>query len=188
MRRTTLLVPIPEAEEATARWWPSWDPPKARGIPAHVTILFPFVPARDVDEALCERLREAAAEVRACEVAFARVARFARTVYLAPDPAEPFVELVRQVRQRFPAFEPYGGAHAAVVPHLSVLTTADEDLLDRAAAEVAEALPLRTTASELVLMEELEHGGWQPRARFPLARRTARGGPGGTSVGRSVRR
>jgi len=53
-----LLVPVPEAE-ATSRWWELWDPPKERGVPAHVTVLYPFLRERDVTSPVLDGLREA---------------------------------------------------------------------------------------------------------------------------------
>jgi 2'-5' RNA ligase len=174
VRRTTLLVAVPEAEPVTSHWWPSWDPPMARGIPAHVTILFPFLPARDVSGNVLDAVGAAVAEVSAAPVTFRHVARFPRTVYLAPEPAAPFAELVARIVARFPGLAPYGGAHDRVVPHLTVVTTADEAVLDRAAGEVVAALPLRTSLREVLLMEEMEHGGWRQRAAFPLRARARR--------------
>ena len=41
-------------------------------------------------------------------------------VYLAPEPAAPFVALTEAVGAEFPGFPPYGGAFDEVVPHLTI--------------------------------------------------------------------
>ncbi len=40
-------------------------------------------------------------------------------MWLAPDPAHPFVELIERLATEF-GVRPYGGAHGEVVPHLTV--------------------------------------------------------------------
>ncbi len=168
MSRTTLLVPVPEAEPATAGWWPEWDPPKARGIPAHVSVLFPFLRLQQLDGDALRRIGEAAATVPAFAFTLARVGRFPSTVYLAPEPATGFADLTRDIDRRFPGVEPYGGVHVRIVPHVTVLTCQDTELLDRAASEVATALPIAARASAVWLMGEQPHGGWERLTVFPL--------------------
>ena len=168
MSRTTLLVPVPEAEAATAGWWPEWDPPKARGIPAHVSVLFPFLHAHELDDAARARIAEAAAAVRAFPFTLARVGRFPATVYLAPEPSSGFAALTSGIEDRFPGVHAYGGVHVRLVPHLTVLTGADKALLERAADEVATTLPISAHATAVWLMGEREHGGWERLASFPL--------------------
>ncbi len=166
---SALLVPIPEAEPATARWWPLWQPEKAKGIPAHVTVLFPFLRRADLDAAARDAIAEVAAGVAPFDVSFSEIGRFPATVYLAPDPAAPFAELTRLVVARFPDHPPYRGTHGSQsVPHLTVLTCPDADLLRQAEREIAGALPVHSRVEELWLTVEQEHGGWQLDRVFPL--------------------
>ncbi len=168
MTRTTLLVPAHEAEPATAGWWSEWEPPKARGIPAHVSVLFPFVRTHQLDDDALQRVADAAAAVPAFPYRLVRVGRFPSTVYLEPEPAAGFAALTTGVEERFPGVRAYGGVHVRLVPHLTVLTCADRTLLDRAALEVATALPIDARATAVWLMGEREHGGWERLESFPL--------------------
>ena len=43
MSETALIVEVSEAEEAVHEWRARHDSVAARGVPAHVTVLFPFV-------------------------------------------------------------------------------------------------------------------------------------------------
>lgn len=168
---STLLVPIPEADDVTSPFWPDWAPPKARGVPAHVSILFPFLRKRALTGEALGQIAEAAAAVAPFTVRFRRTGRFEHTVFLVPEPARPFAELTRQIVARFPASPPYRGAHGtALNPHLTVLTCPDEKALGRAEREVRLSLPLRSRVRELCLMVEDEHGGWRQHRSFPLGR------------------
>jgi hypothetical protein len=168
--RTTLLVPVLDAEPATAGWWPEWEPPKARGIPAHVSVLFPFLHRPEIGDEQLALLAEAAGAVQPFDFALTSIGRFPQTVYLAPRPATGFTELTRGVEERFPGMRAYGGIHVRHVPHLTVLTCTDQRLLDRAAAEVGMSLPIRSRATHMWLMAEREHGGWERVRSFPLGR------------------
>lgn len=166
---STLLVSIPEAEPVTARYWPAWEPPKPRGVPAHVSVLFPFLRRRELTTEAIALIGEAAGGVDPFDVAFARTGRFEWTVFLVPEPAAPFSELAQRLVERFPTAKPYRGFHGDVLnPHLTVLTCADAEALDRAEAEVRKSLPLRSRVQELWLLVEDDHGGWKRWHTFSL--------------------
>lgn len=51
--RSALVVPVSEASEAVDAWLERTATAKpSAGIPAHITIVFPFVPARSIDKAV----------------------------------------------------------------------------------------------------------------------------------------
>lgn len=164
--RTALLAPVPEAS-ATERFWPLWEPPHQPGIPPHVTVVFPFLRPAELTEEVMASLRAAIRRFGAFDVTFRRVGRFPATVWLAPDPAGPFVELTRAVGSAIPGTSPYGGAHEKIVPHLTVATGSDPEMLDRIAGEAASLLPLHAHIHEIWLMATSD-GRWEPHTRFPL--------------------
>jgi 2'-5' RNA ligase len=157
--RTALVIVVPEAEPHVAELRLAHDASAARGVPAHITILFPFAPPDAVDE---EGIRELIASHRAFAFELATVEHFDDGVtYLAPVPAEPFAQLTRAVAARWPAYQPYEGLHDEVTPHLTV----GECRLD-----LDPPLPLSCRAHEVALLEEEEPGGrWRLRRRFPLS-------------------
>src|SRR3954451_2157552 len=71
----------------------------SHGMPPHVTLLVPAPP--DV-EAIAEVLFAFAA----FEVVFARLERFPGTMWLAPEPAQPFARMIDALVQRFPEYPP----------------------------------------------------------------------------------
>ena len=168
---SALLIPVPEAEPAAGAWRRSHTPSGAAGVPAHITLLYPFLPPEQVTASVTTALRSFFAAVPASRFALTSVDRFPSVVYLAPEPAAPFVELIRALADRFPDHPPYGGTHETIVPHLTVAATEDADVLERAAAELAHAVPLEAVGREAWLMAEGEDGRWRTRERFTLAGR-----------------
>jgi hypothetical protein len=157
-RRTALIVPVPEAEPSVGAIRLANDSSAARGVPAHITILFPFLPADELDEAA---LRELFGRFPAFDFALDGVARFEDGhVWLRPDPAWRFADLTAAVSQRWPTHPPYEGAFDEVIPHLTVSETP---------LELELALPIACRAREVVLIEEEEpDGSWRTRAPFEL--------------------
>lgn len=132
-----------------------------------MTLLFPFRPAAEVDDALLADLRDFFARVESFEVAFDRVGRFEEVAYLAPEPAKPFVELTLALVARY-GYLPYGAEFDEIVPHLTIVNRAPPALLDEVERELAGELPIRARATEAALLEEGADGVWRPRAGFTL--------------------
>jgi len=114
------VVEVPEAASAVDRWRErtSYAKPSA-GVPAHVTILFPFVPAARLDGAVVEALRAVAAVFEPIAYELRETRRFPGVLYLAPVPPEPFLALTDAVASAFPAYPPYEGAFDEVIPHVT---------------------------------------------------------------------
>jgi 2'-5' RNA ligase len=173
--RSTVIIPVPEAADAVDRWREETcnDKPSA-GVPAHITLVFPFAPVARVDDNVVASLAEAVGEFGAFEFEVRKAARFPTTLYLAPEPASPFVRLTETIGRRFPEYPPYEGAFDNVVPHLTV-AHGNASLMDEAEADVERCLPIISVAREAVLLEEVEPdwGRWQVRAHLPLANQSA---------------
>lgn len=156
-----LVVPFPEVADLVDQWREqSLGSGPSNGVPAHVTLLAPC--PGDVT-AIGDVLDGTAA----FDVEFRELRRFNEvpTLYLAPEPAEPFLNLIRALVERFPDWPPYGGIHDNVVPHLTVTQGAAEDAAEEA---VARALPLHGRAREALLLTEVAPGRFEPAKRFPF--------------------
>jgi hypothetical protein len=154
-----LLVPFPAIASVVEPWLEhSAGARPSHGIPPHVTLLSPCAPDPEGIAVVLE-------EATTFDVEFREVRRFPGVVYLAPEPAEPFVELTRAVWRRFPDWPPYAGAHSTITPHLTVAWGAR---LDEAEAHVGARLPLRGRAQEAVLLRRIEPDRWEQAARFPF--------------------
>jgi hypothetical protein len=53
---SAVLVPVPEAERVVSRYRARLDGAAALGVPAHVTVLYPFVPPAAITAATLEEL------------------------------------------------------------------------------------------------------------------------------------
>ena len=110
VRETGLLVEVPEAAHLVASWRARYDPVTTRGIPAHVTALWPFVAPEEIDAAVIDGLRAALRTVEPFEFELDHVNEFPGVVWLHPEPDVPFRSLTRAIWMAFPDYPPYRGA------------------------------------------------------------------------------
>jgi hypothetical protein len=164
---THLILPVPAAEPVVAAHRASWDPSARAGVPAHITVLGPFIERGDLTSDDLRTLGELFAATSPIEFELARVARFDHALYLEPEPWGPFVELTQAVWRLWPDQPPYGGAHREIVPHLTV-ALGGEDFYDVEAA-LERHLPLRATAREVWLIALRSDERWVVHRRFALA-------------------
>lgn len=170
MLRSALIVEVPGAELAVARWRAQFDPQASLGVPAHVTVLFPFAAPDSINEPTLATLRNLLLTAAAFKFQLARSAWFDdRVLWLAPEPAEPFQRLTRLVAEAFPGYPPYGGQYTEVVPHLTVADHGTPDQLRTSESAVRGHLPIVSTADAVSLMVEHSDGRWERHTTFPLA-------------------
>lgn len=176
---SALVVLVPEAEALVKPFRDRYDPPAAAGMPAHITLLYPFRPPDAIDAGVLDGLRQCFASFACFPFALAATRRFESpqaVLYLAPEPAGPFRALTEAIWQRHPETPPYGGRHADIVPHLCVAQVDDLPQLDaiaeRFAPAAAAVLPIRAMAAEVALMET-RSGRWQVRTTFGLGSTTS---------------
>jgi 2'-5' RNA ligase len=154
-----------------------FDPSARRGVPAHVTLLYPFMSPELIGTAVLEQARAVAAATRSFSFTLAKVNRFPGALYLAPEPSAPFIELTRSLVRQFPEFPPYSGQYEVIVPHLTV---AHGGRLEhsRAETELLISLPggagIACSCGEFVLIENAS-GRWQQMHSFPLSSAHAAG-------------
>jgi 2'-5' RNA ligase len=167
-RSSALLVPVPEAEPLVAELRLAHDPTAAAGIPAHVTLLYPFAEPSSIGDEVLEVLRTIFAASTPFHFRLVEARWFGEEVlYLAPDPAVPFVWMTERLASRFPVHTPYGGAFDEIVPHLTVAMRGSQEMV----TELRPGLPVDAVAAEVLLMIEGLDDRWSVRERFPLGRR-----------------
>ncbi|GAA5020692.1 2'-5' RNA ligase family protein [Streptomyces siamensis] len=168
--QTGLIVRITEAEPAVRAWRERLDPSARVGVPAHVTVLFPFLHERRIDSDTHTALGEVIGRHRPFEARFARCGGFPGILYLTPEPEAPFRRLTEAIADRWPETPPFGGQFDDVVPHLTVAQGQDAAVLEQVETGLRRRLPVTASVSAVDLMV-YDGVRWQPRASFPLQER-----------------
>jgi 2'-5' RNA ligase len=168
---TAILLCVPEAERLVHEWRLKGDPSAAHGVPAHVTLLYPFLPTAAVDEGVLGELGWFFGGIDAFSVQFTRVRHWEDSGVVWIEPAsDTLVELTRSLARRWPECPPYSGEIRVdeLVPHLTIVQTDDRALRQSAANAVSPGLPFRTVVSSAALWQKDADGEWSERASFPL--------------------
>jgi 2'-5' RNA ligase len=170
---SALVVLAPQAEPLVRANRDQFDSSAAVGVPAHLTVLYPFIPPPALDPTVNAQLAALFAGQAPFDYALTELRRFPGVLYLAPEPDAPFRTLTQSVAEAFPGYPPYGGKYADVVPHLTLADLPDAQRLDQIAADFsalsAPRLPLRLRAEAVVLMDD-DAGAWRVRETFRLGR------------------
>ncbi|MFF7777500.1 2'-5' RNA ligase family protein [Streptomyces tanashiensis] len=165
--QTGLIVRIPEAEPAVGGWRERLDPSARAGVPAHVTVLFPFLDESRVDALVHSALADVVGSHQAFDLSFERCGRFPEVLYLVPEPDTQLRQLTEAIADRWPEAPPYGGRFAEILPHLTIAQGQEGAVLEQIEADLADRLPF---TSRVASVELIVHDGvkWQERASFAL--------------------
>ena len=148
------------------------DRAAAWGVPAHVTVLYPFARPEAITSEVIELAAAAVASVPAFGCTLARTSWFGEDVlWLAPEPDQPFRALTTALHAAFPQYPPFGGRYPDVVPHLTIGTRppGGPAMLEAAEADVRPSLPVRTFVSRAWLMTGTQAvASWRVAAELPL--------------------
>ncbi len=147
------------------------DPVAARGLPAHVTLLFPFMPPVELDDDVRRRIQAIVEAEPVFPFVLRRMERWPEVVWLAPEPDEPFRRLIGALSAEFAEYPPYGGAHDEIVPHVTIAQDPRPDWLAAAERALPAMLPIREVAREAVVIAHLADRPWTTLWRLPLGRR-----------------
>ena len=103
---TVIVVPVPEAEALVGRYRLRHTTSGGKGMPAHITVVAPFVDSDLLAAGAIQEVRDLLSEFGAFGFSLARAAYFAlderRALYLAPTPSEPFVRMAETILGQFP--------------------------------------------------------------------------------------
>jgi len=171
MAQSAFIVKVPGVESLVGRLRERFDATSGLGVPAHITVLFPFMDPADITADVLQRAGRALERINAFSFTLDSVGRFPSTAYLAPNPCEPFIAMTRAIADAFPGFEPHGGEHRDVVPHLTAAhgnraeADAAEEELRRRLDEVARTVQ----PCDSVSLIENSTGRWQEFYAFQLS-------------------
>jgi 2'-5' RNA ligase len=162
-----IRVPLPAALQRIRL---ADDSAARMGVPPHVTLLFPFIPAAALTPPIRCELAGIAASVEPFDVRFGAVGRFPGIVYLVPEPGRRFTALTDAIAARFPAYQPYEGAFEEVIPHLTLVESAAAPL-DEIADLARRHLPFTHRVSVMEVLVEGPDARWRGHWRIPFGRR-----------------
>lgn len=172
MAESGFIVCVPEAEAMVGGLRERFDSSARLGVPAHITVLFPFMSPESITASVVQRIEGVLREAQAFEFSLATVARFPTTAYLEPRPAAPFIALTESLAREFPEFPPFGGEFPTIIPHLTVAhgSATESELVEaQLVSSLAMHGPITSVCDSLVLMEN-SSGTWRQVHVFPLAR------------------
>lgn len=172
-RETTIDIHVPELTAVLAPWRDVTIPIAAKGVPPHLSLLYPWrtppLTAQDL-----AALHGAIADCGPFPITFTGLGRFSPTIlFLQLADVTAIHALMRAIHTVFPDTPPYGGAFPDPTPHLTVAKATSDAELDQLEQEVmialAPHLPLVVQVQQIVVMEENRNGDWHNIAIISLA-------------------
>lgn len=163
---TAVVVLIPEADallrDAAAVSGELIRP----GVPAHVTLLYPFVELADITSACRDQVQRSLAGRGPVDVVLDRVVREPGFVAVSVSGID---GLITAVRHDWPQLIPYRGRFGAAPPaHLSVAMGGSENEADAVVSRVTARLPVVSRINEAHVVG-LTDSGWKPLVTADLA-------------------
>jgi 2'-5' RNA ligase len=169
---STLAILVPEAEGLVRPFRDRYDPAAKAGMPAHITLLYPFKSPNEIDGLVLDTLHDCFSRFQLFKFSLMTINQFpGEVLYLVPEPDDPFRELTLGIWACYPETPPYRGRYSTVVPHLTAAHFVGEQKLAEVAREFEQAaqgrLPIQAQAAEVALMDT-RSGRWEINTTFRL--------------------
>ena len=107
-------------------------PDAVDGLPAHVTVAYPFAEPGSIDDAVVGLVAEVVARRAPWTMRLVERRRWPDTVYASVEPEAPAIALQADLAAAFPSLPIYGGAIEVFVPHVTIAEgpSADDPAVD----------------------------------------------------------
>jgi 2'-5' RNA ligase len=170
VEESALIVPVPETETAVGACRAELDRTAGWGVPAHVTVLYPFLSPDQIGPTELQRLTDVVRSVPRFGVTFSQVQWFGGEVaWLDPEPGDGFQALTHAACAAFPGCLPYGGEFDGVVPHLTLAAHGEPDRMHAAVLRATVQLPISAAIRSVHLFKGTDApGAWHSIAELPL--------------------
>jgi 2'-5' RNA ligase len=168
-----LDIHVPEVEPLVNPFRLQYDLSAAEGMPAHITINYPFLPGVNPRDGLYQELRDLFATIKTFTFELCHFARFPNVLYLAPEPETPFKKMIDKIAAHYPDSPPYGGVFEQIVPHLTIAHSEDDEILEmleRQLVRLSQGFFPLSVRAEQVWLSDNRMGKWQERKAFLLGR------------------
>ncbi|MFJ1567910.1 2'-5' RNA ligase family protein [Streptomyces erythrochromogenes] len=163
---TAVVIVLPDAAPLLDAAW-RIDPALVRpGVPAHVSLLYPFVPEAALTGQDEKNVGSLAASFPAADLLLEDVVTAPGFVAVSVPELQPIADAFHA---QWSGLRPYGGRFGArPAAHVTVAMGADDPATAaHVRTEVGNLLPLRTRAATVQLVV-LTEDGWRPRFTAPL--------------------
>ena len=81
---TALVLLVPDAEPMAGHWRERHDPAAAEGMPAHITVLYPFIAARQIDDRALRDIESIVSTQPPMAIEFSDFGEFPEVLWLDP--------------------------------------------------------------------------------------------------------
>jgi 2'-5' RNA ligase len=167
---SAIIVPVPEVEQLVSDIRKRYDPSALVGVPAHITINYPFKPYLNNPKEVSQDLIKIISSYSQFTFKLMEICTFTRTVYLSPQPVDPFLSIIKAITNQFPDSQPYEGEFPQPIPHLTLAQINEDELFkikEEIINQIGSFLPIAARASELWLIDNSEEI-WKRRNVFHL--------------------
>jgi 2'-5' RNA ligase len=150
----------------------------ADGVPGHVTLLYPFIPATDLSPEARATIADIARRHRRFQYALTGPERWPDTIYAAVHPAGPFLAIHHRLADTFLDYPIYGRVPGfELVPHVTIAEGRFADDPGVALDGAWSSLPVERIATALEVIAPDGAGRWQLVWRLPLGSSAANYNP-----------
>ena len=126
-----LIIPPPPVQAFCYPWREQYDQESFGRVPAHITLLYPFVPPEIVDEAVTQ-LEQICADTLAFEIVLSKYDKFEGALILEPENPEPITNLFNKLAKAFPEYAVHEGKQGGGLhPHLTLAQSDDPGVLEK---------------------------------------------------------
>jgi 2'-5' RNA ligase len=115
-----LIIPPPKVQSFAFSIRERYDTEWFNRVPAHITLLYPFVPSDQVDPTAA-LLKMICVDLSPFELTLDKYGKFKDALFLEPSNPEPILELHQHLAKAFPDYPIYDGEHGDDLhPHMTL--------------------------------------------------------------------
>lgn len=163
-----LIIPPPPVQAFCYPWREQYDQESFARVPAHITLLYPFVPPEIVDQAVTQ-LEQFCADTLPFEVVLSKYGQFEGVLFLEPKDPEPIMNLFNKLAKAFPEYSISDGKHGGELhPHLTLAQSDNPGVLEKISLPPEPHFSFTVNKIHLYLGSPDDDIPYVPRAVIPL--------------------
>jgi 2'-5' RNA ligase len=143
------------------------DENAADGVPAHVTLLYPFAEPAAIDDGVIETVTSIVARHAAWSMELGERRRWPETLYVSVEPEAPVRSLQADLADAFPTQPLYGGAYE-FTPHVTIAEGLGAHDPAVAGDPAWSELPFTQFVDAVELIVRDADGRWRVDRQFPM--------------------